>query len=80
MLDDSVNDSLTVSAESLFNITDDNNTLYVRGAEGDTVTLNGSWTQSTALLADGISYEHYTSTAADGSLVQLYIEDDIVIG
>ncbi|MDN4626834.1 BapA/Bap/LapF family large adhesin [Erwinia sp. PsM31] len=80
LLDNSVNDSLTVSAESLFNITDDNNTLYVRGAEGDTVTLNGSWTQSTALLADGISYEHYTSTAADGSLVQLYIEDDIVIG
>ncbi|MEI2266706.1 BapA/Bap/LapF family large adhesin, partial [Erwinia sp. CGal63] len=80
LLEDSGNDNLIVSAESLLKVTDDSNTLYVRGADGDTVTLNGSWEQSTAQLVNGVHYEHYTSVTADGSVVQLYVEDDVTIG
>ncbi|WP_313697667.1 hypothetical protein [Pantoea sp.] len=69
-----------VSAESLLKITDNNNTLYVRGENGDTVTLNGNWEQAEGLVANGVNYNHYTSSAADGSVVQLYIEDDVTIG
>ncbi|KAB8311502.1 hypothetical protein EH228_09725, partial [Erwinia endophytica] len=80
LLDDSDNDNLVISAESLLKVTDDNNTLYVRGADGDTLTLNGSWDDVGSLLVNGVTYHHYTSTTADGSSVQLYVEDDVTIG
>ena len=80
LLNDSENDKLIISAESLLKVTDDNNTLYVRGADGDTVTLKGSWDQSSDVLVNGVSYHQYTSAAADGSVVQLYVEDDVNIG
>ena len=80
LLNDSENDKLIISAESLLKVTDDNNTLYVRGADGDTVMLKGSWDQSSDLLVNGVSYHQYTSAAADGSVVQLYVEDDVNIG
>ncbi|MGC6389829.1 BapA/Bap/LapF family large adhesin, partial [Ewingella sp. S1.OA.A_B6] len=80
LLNDSQNDNLVISSESLLKVTDDNNTLYVRGADGDTVTLNGTWDDSGSLLVNGVTYNHYTSTTTDGSVVQLYVEDDVTIG
>ncbi|WP_313536610.1 BapA/Bap/LapF family large adhesin [Pantoea sp.] len=80
LMTDAGKDNLVVSAESLLKITDNNNTLYVRGENGDTVTLNGNWEQAEGLVANGVNYNHYTSSAADGSVVQLYIEDDVTIG
>jgi len=80
LLDDNQNDNLVISSESLLKVTDDNNTLYIRGANGDTVTLNGSWEDSGSLLVNGVSYQHYTSTTENGAVVQLYVEDDVTIG
>ncbi|UIL54889.1 Ig-like domain-containing protein (plasmid) [Pantoea agglomerans] len=80
LLKDSENDKLVISAESLLKVTDDNNTLYVRGADGDTVTLNGSWEQAGDILVNGVNYHQYTSATVDGSVVQLYVEDDVNIG
>ncbi|WP_229746500.1 BapA/Bap/LapF family large adhesin [Hafnia psychrotolerans] len=80
LLNDSQNDNLVISSESLLKVTDDNNTLYVRGADGDTVTLNGTWDDSGSLLVNGVTYNHYTSTTTDSSVVQLYVEDDVTIG
>ncbi|HAT8012825.1 beta strand repeat-containing protein [Citrobacter rodentium] len=79
LLDNSVNDSLNVSVQSVLNVTDSQNTLYVDGGNGDTVTLNGSWQSSGVQLVNGISYNLYTATATDGSQVQLYINDDVGI-
>ncbi|WP_312757363.1 BapA/Bap/LapF family large adhesin, partial [Pantoea brenneri] len=80
LLSDSENDQLIISAESLLKVTDDNNTLYVRGADGDTVTLKGSWDQANDIVVNGVNYHQYTSATTDGSVVQLYIEDDVNIG
>ncbi|KAA5978518.1 hypothetical protein F3I49_22810, partial [Pantoea sp. M_4] len=80
LMTDAGKDNLVVSAESLLKVTDNDNTLYVRGENGDTVTLNGNWEQADGIVANGVNYNHYTSSAADGSVVQLYIEDDITIG
>ncbi|WP_034943648.1 Ig-like domain-containing protein, partial [Erwinia oleae] len=80
LLDNGNNDHLLISAESLLKVTDDNNTLYVRGADGDTVMLNGKWESSGDLLVNGVNYKHYTSSTMDGSVVQLYVEDDVAIG
>ncbi|MGC0841005.1 beta strand repeat-containing protein [Pantoea agglomerans] len=80
LMTDAGKDNLVVSAESLLKVTDNDNTLFVRGENGDTVTLNGNWEQAERLVANGVNYNHYTSSAADGSVVQLYIEDDVTIG
>ncbi|WNK34761.1 BapA/Bap/LapF family large adhesin [Pantoea agglomerans] len=80
LMTDAGKDNLVVSAESLLKVTDNDNTLFVRGENGDTVTLNGNWEQAEGLVANGVNYNHYTSSAADGSVVQLYIEDDVTIG
>ncbi|WP_411555922.1 BapA/Bap/LapF family large adhesin [Pantoea agglomerans] len=80
LMTDAGKDNLVVSAESLLKVTDNDNTLFVRGENGDTVTLNGNWEQADGLVANGVNYNHYTSSAADGSVVQLYIEDDVTIG
>ncbi|QZX95256.1 VCBS domain-containing protein [Pantoea alfalfae] len=80
LMTDAGKDNLVISAESLLKVTDNDNTLYVRGENGDTVTLNGNWEQADGIVANGVNYNHYTSSAADGSVVQLYIEDDITIG
>jgi VCBS repeat-containing protein len=80
LMKDAGKDNLVVSAESLLKVTDNDNTLYVRGENGDTVTLKGYWDQADGLVANGVNYNHYTSSATDGSVVQLYIEDDVTIG
>ncbi|WP_158780705.1 BapA/Bap/LapF family large adhesin [Pantoea sp. BAV 3049] len=80
LLNDNVSENLVVSAESLLKVTDEHNTLYVRGGDGDTVTLNGSWEATGETLVNGVTYNHYTSTTNDGSTVQLYVEDDVTIG
>ncbi|MFB6326149.1 beta strand repeat-containing protein [Pantoea deleyi] len=80
LLKDAGKDNLVVSAESVLKVTDNDNTLYVRGENGDTVTLNGNWQQADGLVANGINYNHYVSSAADGSVAQIYIEDHVTIG
>ncbi|TCT83319.1 VCBS repeat-containing protein [Gibbsiella quercinecans] len=80
LLNDGENDNLEISAESLLKVTDDNNTLYVRGADGDSITLNGTWEAAGSLLVNGVTYNHYTSSTTDGAVVQLYVEDDVTIG
>jgi len=80
LLKDAEKDNLVVSAESVLKVTDNDNTLYVRGENGDTVTLNGNWQQADGLVANGINYNHYVSSAADGSVAQIYIEDHVTIG
>ena len=80
LMTDAGKDNLVVSAESLLKVTDNDNTLFVRGENGDTVTLNGNWEQADGLMANGVNYNHYTGAAADGAVVQLYIEDDVTIG
>ncbi|HCU0294699.1 TPA: VCBS domain-containing protein, partial [Citrobacter sedlakii] len=79
LLNNSENDSLNLSVQSVLNVTDSQNTLYVDGGNGDTVTLNGSWQSSGVQLVNGISYNLYTATATDGLLVQLYVNDDVGI-
>ncbi|TPV42966.1 hypothetical protein FJW01_09090 [Pantoea deleyi] len=80
LLKDAEKDNLVVSAESVLKVTDNDNTLYVRGENGDTVTLNGNWQQADGVVANGINYNHYVSSAADGSVAQIYIEDHVTIG
>ncbi|GAA3586479.1 hypothetical protein GCM10023078_12740 [Gibbsiella greigii] len=80
LLDDGENDNVVISAQSLMDVTDDNNTLYIKGADGDTVTLNGTWEAAGSSSVDGVTYNHYTSSTSDGTVVQLYVEDDVTIG
>ncbi|MGL6018825.1 MAG: BapA/Bap/LapF family large adhesin [Gibbsiella quercinecans] len=80
LLDDGENDNVVISAQSLMDVTDDNNTLYIKGADGDTVTLNGNWEAAGSSSVDGVTYNHYTSSTSDGTVVQLYVEDDVTIG
>ena len=66
------NSTLSISAEGLSNITDNDNDLYVQGDGNDTIISADSWTDNGSTVVDSVNYNHYTSSGYN-----LYIEDVI---
>lgn len=67
-----INSQLSIDAEHVIEITDNNNKIYVNGDINDTVNSNDNWIEGGTEVVDGITYQIYTSGNAT-----LLINEDI---
>ena len=73
--------SLTLDAASVIDVTDANNALHVQGDAGDTVHVSdaASWTHAGTSDMGGVTYEHYTGLDAFGTVADLYVQHELMI-
>jgi hypothetical protein len=68
--------TLTLDAASVIDVTDSGNALYVQGDGNDTVHVSdaASWTHAGTSDLGGVTYDHYTGLDAFGTAADLYVQ------
>ena len=68
--------TLTLDAASVIDVTDAHNALYVQGDADDTVHVSdaASWTHAGTSDLSGVTYDHYTGLDAFGTAADLYVQ------
>ncbi|WP_208109775.1 calcium-binding protein, partial [Dongia mobilis] len=72
--------TIVLDSESVIDMTDDRNMLFVQGDTGDTIALEGNWSTDGTVHTgdDGRSYMLYTASS-NGTDVQVYVDTDITM-
>lgn len=72
--------TIVLDVESVLDMTDDRNVLFVQGDADDGITMEGGWTADAATLTgdDGRTYQLYTATVGVDT-VKVYVDTDIAI-
>jgi hypothetical protein len=68
--------TLTLDAASVIDVTDSGNALYVQGDGNDTVHVSdaASWSHAGTSDLGGVTYDHYTGLDAFGTAADLYVQ------
>ncbi len=76
---DNQQQTLNLSADDVLNMTDDNNTLFVKGDADDNVNLTGLQKVENAGSMGEDGYVMYSDTGTSAAEAFVYISDDVVL-